>query len=102
MASFFFLILSFLKLLEDPDKVIDKFSYCEENRTSNCMQDICTLCFKIEVDIANGNSQLSDSELEVVCQDENFSDEDYTPTFKYYKWATIDSKVHKVIVEIDL
>ena len=69
---------------------------------SSCMQGTCTLCSKIEVDIANDNLQSSDSELEAVSQDKNSSDEDSTPTVKYYKWATIDSKLQKAAVEIDL
>ena len=48
------------KLPEDPDKVIDKFTCSRKNRTSSCMQGTCTLCSKIEVDIANDNSQSSD------------------------------------------
>ena len=82
-------------------KVIDKFTCSKENRTSSCMQGTCTLCSKIEVDIANDNSQSSDSELEAVSQDDTCSDEESTPTVKYYNWATIDSKVQKVAVEID-
>ena len=60
---------------------------------SSCMQGTCTLCSKIEVDIANDNSHSSDSELEAASQDDTSSDTDSTPTLKYYKWATIDSKV---------
>ena len=67
-------------LPEDLDKVIDKFACSKENRTSSCMQGTCTLCSKIEVAIANDNSQSSDSELEAVSQDDTCSDEDSTLT----------------------
>ena len=56
------------------------------------MQGTYTLCSKIEVDIANDNSQSSDSD---VSQDNTSSDEDFTSTVKHYKWATINSKVQK-------
>ena len=64
------------------------------------MQGTCTLWFKI-IWIQN-NSESSDSELEAVSQDDTSSDEDSTPTIKYHKWATIDSKVQQIAVEIDL
>ena len=81
------------------DKVIDKFTCSKEHRISSCMQGTYTLCSKIEVDIANDNSQSSNSD---VSQDNTSSDEDFTSTVKHYKWATINSKVQKWAVEIDL
>ena len=48
------------------------------------MQGICTLCSKIEVDIANNNSQSSHSQLEAVSQDSTSSDEDSTPMVEKY------------------
>ena len=89
------------KLLEDLDKVIAKFTCSKEHHISSCMQGTYTLCSKIEVDIANDNSQSSDSELDV-SQDNTSSDKDFTSTVKHYKWATINSKVQKWAVEIDL
>ena len=82
------------KLLEDLDKVIAKFTCSKEHHISSCMQGTYTLCSKIEVDIANDNSQSSDSELDV-SQDNTSSDKDFTSTVKHYKWATINSKVQK-------
>ena len=65
------------------------------------MQGTCTLYSKIKVDRANDNSQSINSELEAVTQNDTSSDENSTPTVKYYKWATIVSKVQQVPIEID-
>lgn len=73
------------KLPEDPDKVNDKFTCSKENYITNCMQGPCNLWSKIEEDIANNNSQSSNSELEAVIQDDTSSEKDFIPTVKYYK-----------------
>ena len=87
------------KLPIDEQKIIDKFTCAKDLRTANCMTGNCDLCPSTKVEFKSDVDEITDASSNDTNADSDSGDS--STVVKYYKWATVDSKVQKISVEID-